>query len=508
MKIYGFIFARGGSKGIKNKNIKLFNGKPLICYSIDIAKKSKYINKIYVSTDSVEIAKIAKKNGATVPFLRPKELSDDNSAEINAWKHIIHYLNDIDDDFDIFVSIPTTTPLKEVYHIDNCIEKFLNSEGDLLITATNSSRNPYYNMIKKNDEGYCELFNSNYLEITNRQSFEKIMDVTTLCYISRPNIILNKMPNINLLSNDLKTIVYEIDKISSIDLDDDIDWQIADQMYSNRISSKLEFSVLNNLDLSDKIAIVTGGLGYIGYRICETLLEMKCQLLIVDISTELSRKRHSQLEKTFNRTIDFFDVDLTNMTILEKFIHEVRNIHDTIDIIINCAAFTGDSDLKGWSCEFESQLPEVFSQCIDLNVKVPFILIQQLINQLKCSTNASVINIGSIYGIKGNDFTLYHNTTMNSPVAYSVSKAGLNMLTKYLSSLYGIYNIRFNNIILGGIKRNQPVEFIKKYTNKVPLNRMGTENDIKGAIVFLCSNLSSYVTGQDIIIDGGLSICI
>ena len=95
---------------------------------------------------------------------------------------------------------------------------------------------------------------------------------------------------------------------------------------------------------------------------------------------------------------------------------------------------------------------------------------------------------------------------MATPIAYSVSKAGMNAMTRYLASLYGKDNIRFNNIILGGIARNQPKQFVDKYEDMVPLKRMGTEDDIKGTIIFLASKLSLYVTGQDINVDGGYSI--
>ena len=119
MKIYAFIFARGGSVGIKNKNIKLFNGKPLIEYSINIAKQSQYIDEIFVSTDSKKIANISKKCGAKVPFLRPYELATNESPEILSWKHIINNI----ENFDIFISIPTVCPFKTVEDIDNCIKK-------------------------------------------------------------------------------------------------------------------------------------------------------------------------------------------------------------------------------------------------------------------------------------------------------------------------------------------------------------------------------------------------
>src|SRR5210317_863715 len=108
-KNYSFIFARGGSKELKNQNIKLFNGKPLIYYSIEIAKKNRHIKKVFVSSDSLAILKISKKYGAET-IKRPKNISTDRSSEINSWKHAVNYLTKKKDIFDNFISIPFTFP--------------------------------------------------------------------------------------------------------------------------------------------------------------------------------------------------------------------------------------------------------------------------------------------------------------------------------------------------------------------------------------------------------------
>ena len=121
-KNYAFIFARGGSKGLKNKNIKLFNGKPLIYYSINLAKKNKKIKKIFVSSDDKKILKISRKYGAEI-ILRPKSLSRDNSLELNAWKHAINYLKEKGENFDNFISLPCTSPLRNSKDINSALQK-------------------------------------------------------------------------------------------------------------------------------------------------------------------------------------------------------------------------------------------------------------------------------------------------------------------------------------------------------------------------------------------------
>ena len=142
-----YIFARGGSKGIKNKNITKLNGKPLIYYTVREAKKSKYINRIVVSTDDVKIKRVAKKLKVEI-LDRPKKLSRDNTPELKAWKHAIETERDRFKDDDLFISLPTTSPLRSVKDINEGIKKYIKSNYDLIMGITPSYRNPYLNMVK------------------------------------------------------------------------------------------------------------------------------------------------------------------------------------------------------------------------------------------------------------------------------------------------------------------------------------------------------------------------
>ena len=197
------------------------------------------------------------------------------------------------------------------------------------------------------------------------------------------------------------------------------------------------------------------------------------------------------------------------MIFLKKNIDESCNIiiskYEKIDIFIHCAALVTATNLKGWNCKFEEQSIESLDLCLDINTKSSIIFIQNLINLFKKSEFPKIILISSIYGYLGNDFSLYEDTNMFSPIAYSISISSINIIVKYLASLYGSNNLCINSILLGGIFRNQNEKFVKKYIEKVPLNRMGNENDIKGLISYLSSNLSNYMTGQNIILDGGLT---
>jgi CMP-N-acetylneuraminic acid synthetase/NAD(P)-dependent dehydrogenase (short-subunit alcohol dehydrogenase family) len=506
MKVYGFIFARSGSKGVKNKNIINFNGKPLIGHAIDVCKKSKYIEKVIVSTDSEEIAEIAMSYGAVVPFLRPTNLATDQSPEVLSWKNIVEYYQKTDN-FEVFISIPTVCPLRKVEDLDGAIKKFLEKAPELLITSTKAKKSPYFNIFKKIDDDNVVIFDKSESQNVNRQYFEnKVVENTNICYISTPKRIM-EINNNNIFSDFEKIMTYEVDELSAIDIDTQLDLEFSRFVSMKQNTQNLQHSIFKSLDLSDKVALVTGGAGHIGEKISEALLELGCKLIIQGISEEKNRKVVERLEQTFNTEIKYYNVDLSNMEKINEFTDDIKNKYNKIDILVNCAAACpATKGISGWSVPFEEQSTDAWNFCIDVNTRAPFLIIRNLIGMLEKSGNGSVINISSIYGVVANDFNLYEDTPMFPPSVYSVSKGGLNMLTKYLSTLYGKKNIRFNNIIQGGVFRNQPEKFVERYIKKVPLGRMGIEDDIKGLIALLSSDLSRYITGQDLALDGGFTV--
>lgn len=218
MKIFSFIFARGGSKGIKDKNIVKINNRPLIYYSIVIAKKISG-EDVYVSTDSLKIKKISEKYGAKVIF-RPKNLSKDNSPEILAWKHAIKYLNRKNIFFDIFLSLPTTSPLRSLKDIRRVIK--LLKKCDFVVTGSVSKRSPWFNMLKVENNLNAKIFLQQKKKYTNRQLAPRTYDLTTVAYASRPSYIM-RMKNIF----DGKVKLSEIPTSRALDIDEVFDLKIA-----------------------------------------------------------------------------------------------------------------------------------------------------------------------------------------------------------------------------------------------------------------------------------------
>ncbi|HBA7281081.1 TPA: acylneuraminate cytidylyltransferase family protein [Escherichia coli] len=223
MKNYAFIFARGGSKGLPGKNIKELCGKPLLHYAIEIAQLSPSIDKVFVSTDDADIKQKALELKDVVVIDRPDELSGDKSPEWFAWRHAIEWVTEHYGAFGQFVSLPATSPLREVQDVERAIAKRMQTDADICIAVTPASRSPYFNMVKINSNGLNELVISPEGDVSRRQNCPDVFDITTVVYVSTPEFILN---NIGLFSGNVTSV--EVPKERAVDIDDIYDFLMAE----------------------------------------------------------------------------------------------------------------------------------------------------------------------------------------------------------------------------------------------------------------------------------------
>jgi NAD(P)-dependent dehydrogenase (short-subunit alcohol dehydrogenase family) len=188
-----------------------------------------------------------------------------------------------------------------------------------------------------------------------------------------------------------------------------------------------------------------------------------------------------------------------------RLIDRVKRELGSLDILINNAGFVGTSDLEGWVTDFERQRVDTWRRALEVNLTAAFDLSKGFASMLKESAGGSIVNIASIYGWVGPDYSLYEDTAMGNPAAYAASKGGLIQLTRWLSTTLAP-TTRVNAISPGGIFRNQPDAFVKRYERRTPLGRMGDVDDFRGAIAYLASDLSRYVTGHNLAVDGGWGV--
>ncbi len=259
------------------------------------------------------------------------------------------------------------------------------------------------------------------------------------------------------------------------------------------------------LTLKNKFSIVVGGAGHIGQKICKTLLELESNLLIIDNNKIKLKKLSNSLTKKYKSKIHTLHVDLNVDDNIELIVKFIKSNYSHIDVVINAIAMVGTNNIDGWNVPFRNQSKIAWEKAIQTNLTSIFFFIQKISSYFKKTKQTSIINISSIYGSKAPKLDIYKGTDINNPAAYSISKAGINYMTKWLAVNLAP-NVRVNTISPGGIYRGQSKKFVKQYSEKTLMNRMGIEDDLVGSIIYLSTDMSSYVTGQNIIIDGGWSI--
>jgi len=253
-------------------------------------------------------------------------------------------------------------------------------------------------------------------------------------------------------------------------------------------------------DLTGRVCVVTGGAGHIGRAIAEAYLESGAAVVLLDRA--LDGAADLLANSAWAGRLSVQSCDLSDDTSIHASAQEILKRHPTVDVLVHNAGFVGTSASDGWVTPFETQSPALFRAATEINLVAPFVLTQALLPGLQRSAAASVINVGSIYGLVGPDWGLYEGTASGNPAGYAASKGGLMQLTRWMATSLGP-RIRVNALCPGGVERGQDERFQSRYVAKTPLARMATPEDFKGVALFLGSDLSAYVTGQVLAVDGG-----
>lgn len=256
------------------------------------------------------------------------------------------------------------------------------------------------------------------------------------------------------------------------------------------------------MNMEGKVALITGGAGHIGRAMGEALLELGAAVVLNDVNEELCAEKSAELGNRFPGKIACLCFDVGEEASIQEIRQHLQKEREGLDVLIHSAAFVGTTRFPGWAEPLERQSLEAWEAAFRVNLGAAFSLTRELAPLLREKGRGSVIYVSSIYGLVGPDISLYEGTSMQNPAAYGASKAGLLQLTRYFATTLAP-EIRVNAITPGGIARNQPDSFVKKYEQKTPLGRMGVEEDLKGAAAYLASDLSRYVTGHNLVVDGG-----
>ena len=264
----------------------------------------------------------------------------------------------------------------------------------------------------------------------------------------------------------------------------------------------------SSFNLSGKVSVVTGGCGLLGAQYCNCLSEAGAHVIIADLEQKKCLHLENEIrEKGFAAT--GMAVDLSDETSVKSWAEKIKNDFSGVDIIVNNAAIK----TPGFFTPLEEYKLEDWNGVLAVNITAMFLIVRELGPAMLVNGKGSIINISSIYGVVAPDQRLYEGSgftdtgnPFNTPLVYSVTKGAVIAFTRYLAAYWGPRGIRVNTLTPGGVFSGQNDTFTQKYSSKVPLGRMAEKEELLGALLFLASDASSYVNGQNIIVDGGLTI--
>jgi NAD(P)-dependent dehydrogenase (short-subunit alcohol dehydrogenase family) len=257
--------------------------------------------------------------------------------------------------------------------------------------------------------------------------------------------------------------------------------------------------------LKNKTVILTGSAGRLGKRFAEILSAAGADVVLVDIDRLNNEKLEQELVKKYHTKAISLNLDISNRTDMKKLRNVVLSKYKKIDILINNAHFIPRTHPKR-DASFEEYPLELWDKTIITNMRGLFLCCQEIGKVMSKQKKGIIVNVSSIYGVVGADQRIYGKSRLNSPAFYAATKGAMVNLTRYLAAYWHRQNIRVNTLTLGGVfdeKLHKDKNFVKRYSEKTMLGRMARPEDYDGPLLFLTSDASSYVTGTNLIVDGG-----
>jgi NAD(P)-dependent dehydrogenase (short-subunit alcohol dehydrogenase family) len=262
----------------------------------------------------------------------------------------------------------------------------------------------------------------------------------------------------------------------------------------------------NLFRLDGKVAIITGAAGLLGEQHAIALSDFGATVVLTDLKPDVVETRAAAITAGTGLPALGLACDVTKSASWEAVLKRVVHDFGHADILINNAGFTNQSRSANFGAAFSDFPLEDWNQILEVNLTGTFLGCQVIGKQMLSQGHGSIINLASLYGVVSPNHKMYPGTGINQPVAYSVSKAGVLALTRYLAGLWGETGIRVNCITPGGVYNNHKELFVERFSNLNPMGRMEKKEELRGAVVYLASDASTYCNGHNLVVDGGWTI--
>jgi NAD(P)-dependent dehydrogenase (short-subunit alcohol dehydrogenase family)/CMP-N-acetylneuraminic acid synthetase len=503
MKRLCTICARGGSKGLPNKNLRPLLEKPLIVHTIERARESGIFDCIAVSSESREILAVAEANGVDYPIERPPELAADTASKLPA---ILHAMLAVEAKrglrYDTLVDLDATSPLRLAQDIRGAVDLLERNRVSSVITGATSHRSPYFNLVEEMADGSVRLAKPLEGAPYRRQDVPPTFDMDASIYVWDAAVFRHDQ---KVFYPDTRLFKMPVERAR--DIDSDLDFEIVELMMRGR--ARADRTRKPRFDLSGKVAVVTGGAGIIGHQCVRGLAEHGAAVAIIDIDRSRADQLATGLRAEQGARAMAVDCDISDPGKLRAAVDRIEGKLGPIDVLHNNAATKG-SNLEAFFAPVEEFDLATWREIMAVNLDAMFLVAKEIGSRMVKRRRGSIVQTASIYGALGPDPRIYDGSEycgrpINTPPVYAASKAGVIGLTRYLATLWAPANVRVNTLVPGGVESGQNEVFSRKYSDRVPLGRMARADEMVGPLIFLASDSSSYVTGQTLMVDGGLS---
>lgn len=262
-------------------------------------------------------------------------------------------------------------------------------------------------------------------------------------------------------------------------------------------------------DVTNRVIVITGGLGLLGRQFTQCLVENGAKVVVMDKLSPPRYRGHFFGTQSHRNSLETIKIDITRRQSLVAAFARIKKKWGVPYGLVNNAALDSPPDRSSrTNGPFENYSEKEWDRIMEVNVKAVFLMCQIFGGEMAKAGRGSIINVNSIYGLVSPDQRIYHYRSKKGepffkPAAYSASKSALTNLTRYLATYWAGKNVRVNNLVFGGVRNHQDKEFLKGYEARVPMGRMANADEYNGAVLFLLSDASSYMTGSNMVLDGG-----